>query len=100
MNERGILTLDSLFGLAVIALLTLTIVPYIHYLNHHLSVAKQSLHASEVALMGAYQVKKFNTINGVHEIDSTIYKWQYDGNTICVDYKSNKGDETYCIDKN
>lgn len=100
MNERGILTLDSLFGIAVIALLALTLVPYIHSMNQQLLTSKQSLHASEVALMGAYQVKKFNIVNGFHEIDSTIYQWQFNGESICVNYKSNKGDESYCIDKN
>lgn len=99
MNERGIIFLDAVLALAIILLLTLTIAPYIHFLNKEVTYAKQQLHASDVALNAVQYMRIYGGNSGVLEVNGTIYEWAYTQGELCVDYISVKERESYCIQK-
>jgi len=100
MNERGVVMLDSILALAIVMLICLSILPYASFLSTEVIYAKQMLHASEVALIGTSFVAKEDREAGHHVIDSVTYYWHYKPGEICVDFKSVKGDELYCVQAN
>ena len=100
MNEKGIALLDSIITLSIILFITLTIVPFVNYLNREVTYAKQMLHASEVAYLGVSYAQSWGGDTGSHQIDGVHYQWIFRSSVVCVEFKSVKGEETYCIHAN
>ena len=100
MNERGMVILDSILVLAILLLISLSMVPAVSFLKVEVHYARQLVHASEVAYIGASKVKYEFAASGTHEIDGVLYRWFYNSQEICVDFESIKGEESYCIQAN
>lgn len=99
MNERGVVVLDSILVLAILLIIGLTIIPGVRFLQTEVYYARQLVHASEVAYNGASIVMHEHINRGTQIIESVTYDWQFNGDEICVNFMSIKGEERYCIYK-
>ena len=97
MNEEGITLIETVFGLAMLSLIALSLWPLLQQLQAHLYERQLSLYASEVALNGAKLVQFQQITAGQMTINQHSFDWYYAGQEICVYYEGLQGTEQRCI---
>lgn len=99
MNERGVTLLETVLGVAILSLISFTLLPLLHQLQGNVYHKKLAAHASGVALQGVQLVQFYGQTSGQILIDSKPYNWQYHQGEICVEYEALGQVKKTCIDK-
>lgn len=86
MNNKGVSFVETLLILAILLILSSTIVPLSAKLNESLYVRKLDLHVSQVAYNAAKQVSHLKISHGSEILDDKRYYWTFDGYKLCVNY--------------
>ena len=100
MNCRGIAFVETLLTLAIILVITGSLIPLSYQLKSTLYNQKLELYASETALEAAKQIKAQLRFSGVKTIEKNEYQWTYDGEQICVQFQNLSGEQVKCINRN
>ena len=100
MNCKGIAFVETLLTLAIILVITGSLIPLSYQLKTTLYNQKLELHASEAALDAARQIKAQSKHTGAQTIEQNEYQWTYDGEHICVQYQNLSGEQVKCINRN
>ena len=97
MNEQGISFVETILAVAILFLITTTLIPMTHQMRTTIYTKKLELHASEVALNGALIVEQYGEQYGIQEIDNVLYHWIYAQNSICVQYENDNQTYEKCV---
>lgn len=100
-NERGITLAETLLTVVIFSTMACTLIPISYQLKTTLYNKKLDLFASEVAYEGVKEALHTSNTSGMKQIDDVDFYWNFDGRSICVDYKNiNKKEQRKCIDQN
>ncbi|QCR32843.1 hypothetical protein [Lysinibacillus sp. SGAir0095] len=100
MNCRGIAFVETLLSVAIVLIITSSLLPLSYRLKTTLYNEKVELHASETALEAVKLIRESLTLTGTKTIEGNDYQWKFDGDQICVQFKNLSGEQVKCINRN
>ena len=86
-----------MLAVVILFFLTSTIIPLTHNMKQQIATQKVQAHAAEVAYMGALKYTRYNEPEGKQQIDDTVFRWEINGDTICVAYEKDEVQEEFCV---
>ncbi|HWK23997.1 MAG TPA: hypothetical protein VNS08_13275 [Ureibacillus sp.] len=99
MNTKGIALVETLLTVAIVFMISGTLIPFTYQLKSSMYNQKLELHASETALEAAKMIKTQSIYSGLLSIEDHDYQWNYDGYQICVQYHDLNGERVKCISR-
>lgn len=99
LNCKGITLVESLLTIAIILMITGTLIPLSYQMYSTLINKKMELHASITAYEAAKKILNEGSNSGVMNIESNVYRWNYEDSKICVHFTNLHGERTKCINE-
>ncbi|SOC27375.1 hypothetical protein SAMN05880501_12211 [Ureibacillus xyleni] len=98
-NSKGVTFIESLLTIAIVFIITGTLVPLSYQMYSTLSNNKMELHASITAYEAAKKILYEGSYSGVMNIENNAYQWRYEATKICVEFTNLLGERTKCINQ-